>query len=238
MEFGSDDLRPFSGVDRPDNGGGGGGEDASSSAPRPLTAMSTEERQFSEAVRPMTGGGGAAGGRPQTGMRPPSGFVVANAAAAAVPGRPKTSRSRVGTAVGARQQEQQVDRRGTACSALENELIFPNCFFQSWRWKHNFSFLAACKKNIPVVFQFVGMDGARPFSRVGSAVGDRPGSTVLGRPMTSGSGAAGGGRVGTARGVPGTASRLVATAMQNRPASRGGGGNEANLNLLILTFFL
>ncbi len=109
MEFGSDDLRPFSGVDRPDNDG----EDASSSgAPRPLTAMSTEERQFSEAVRPMTGGGGAAGGRPQTGMRPPSGFVVANAAAAAVPGRPKTSRSRVGTAVGARQQDQQVDEGG------------------------------------------------------------------------------------------------------------------------------
>ncbi len=128
MEFGSDDLRPFSGVDRPDNDGGGGEDTSSSGAPRPLTAMSTEERQFSEAVRPMTGGGGAAGGRPQTGMRPPSGFVVANAAAAA-PGRPKTSRSRVGTAVGARQQDQQVDERGrsglTACSAFENELIFP-----------------------------------------------------------------------------------------------------------------
>ena len=83
------------------------------------------------------------------------------------------------------------------------------------------------------------MEGARPFSRVGSAVGDRPGSTVLGRPMTSGSGAAaGGGRVGTARGVPGTASRLVATAMQNRPASRGGGGNESNLHLLPFDFFV
>ncbi len=81
------------------------------------------------------------------------------------------------------------------------------------------------------------MDGARPFSRVGSAVGDRPGSTVLGRPMTSGSGAASGGRVGTARGVPGTASRLVATAMQNRPASRGG-GKKSNLYLLPFDFFL
>ncbi len=60
----------------------------------------------------------------------------------------------------------------------------------------------------------VPMESARPFSRVGSAMGDRPGSSILGRPMS--------GRVGTARGIPGTASRLVATAMQNRPMSRGG----------------
>ncbi len=128
MEFGSDDLRPFSGVDRPDVNNGEGDSSSAAGAPRPLTAMSTEERQFSEAVRPMTGGGGAAGGRPQTGMRPPSGFVVANAAAAAaaVPGRPKTSRSRVGTAVGARQQEQQVDGRGR--SGLHAVLLKMNGF--------------------------------------------------------------------------------------------------------------
>lgn len=59
---------------------------------------------------------------------------------------------------------------------------------------------------------------SQPFSRAGSAIGDRPVSGM--RPMTGST------RVGTAtsRVVPGTASRLLASAMQNRPASRAGIG--------------
>lgn len=59
------------------------------------------------------------------------------------------------------------------------------------------------------------MNDTRPFSRMNSAVG---------RPMTGGrlgSAVGAGGQAGAARVVPGTASRLLATAMQNRPVSRG-----------------
>ncbi len=101
MEFGDDDLRPMTGASRPqtairednhaDEAGNGG------AGARPLTAMSTTERQFVDAVGPTS----SVGGRPQTGVRPPSGFTVSGMEETADQGsRPKTSRSRVGTAMG------------------------------------------------------------------------------------------------------------------------------------------
>ena len=60
---------------------------------------------------------------------------------------------------------------------------------------------------------------ARPFSRQGSAIGGRPLGSAIGGPP-------GGGRLGSAMHrttVPGTASRLQASAMQQRPSSSRGG---------------
>lgn len=69
----------------------------------------------------------------------------------------------------------------------------------------------------------------RPFSRQSSAVGERP---FTSRPMTGRIGSAMG-RPGSSatRGVPGTASRLVETAMKNRPASRAGIGLQTAVNV-------
>lgn len=69
-------------------------------------------------------------------------------------------------------------------------------------------------------------DMSRPFSRAGSAIGDRPGST-FGRPTTGRLGSAIGARV-----VPGTASRALASAMQNRPMSRGGIGLQTPVSVM------
>ena len=102
MEFEADDLRPFSSraaemddasveVDTPET------------MVRPLTAMSQDERQFADAVRPMTGAAAAAAAagenmRPPTGIRPPSEMIGGEGGG----NRPKTgyrkSQSRIGTA--------------------------------------------------------------------------------------------------------------------------------------------
>ncbi|XP_023331645.1 intraflagellar transport protein 74 homolog [Eurytemora carolleeae] len=73
---------------------------------------------------------------------------------------------------------------------------------------------------------------SRPFSRQGSAIAgaDRP---YTGRPMTGRAGSAIG-RPGSSmanRGIPGTASRLVETAMRNRPASRAGVGLQTAVSV-------
>ncbi len=203
----------MSGASRPQgDGGGDGGGGGDADGARPLTAMSASERQFVDAVRPMTSStGGGGGGRPQTGVRPPSGFAVTRGEGEGSGGgqgsaRPKTSRSRMGSAVGNRTE--QVEK------GLPSPLFFP----PSRPWKTTFLLILVLNFKVRVLFFFLlffkpMMDSSRPFSRGA----DRPGSSVMGRSLTSSSG-----RLGTARGVPGTASRLVATAMQNRPASRGG----------------
>jgi len=67
----------------------------------------------------------------------------------------------------------------------------------------------------------------RPFSRQGSAVGERP---FTSRPMTGRAGSSMG-RPPSGRVVPGTASRLVETAMKNRPMSRTGIGLQTAVNV-------
>jgi len=139
MEFGEEDLvRPSTGLSRPrtaaqegvDDGFAVGEEEDDDSSlafasTRPLTAMSTDERQYVDAVRPMTGAGSQGAHRPPTGARPPSGFVVAP------PGgsggdeggfdRPKTSRSRVGTA----QARQMQVHKPSECAVPVRALFLP-----------------------------------------------------------------------------------------------------------------